>query len=90
MYTYFYDFINSFMGIANNTISTIIAQLITVCVSLGVLYLLTKLVFPTDTAVKKAVFITLFIVSMLCVLYSNGITLMTITQITSSLGVSAV
>lgn len=84
--SYFKDFMKVLLGESLST--CVVAELLTVGLSICILYLFTKLVFPKDSVVKKVVFIFLFVFAFLSVLYSNGITLLTITQLSPSLGVT--
>lgn len=86
MFNYFYDFIDGFFDMGNTVINTCVAQLLCVCLCICVIYLLTKIVFPKDSTVKKVVFCFLFVFAMLVVLYANGINLITITQTLAQLG----
>ncbi len=86
MFTYFNDFISGFLGIENAVITTVISQMLCVCLALCIIYLLTKLVFPKDGIVKRSVFIVLFVCAILTVLYANGFTLISVTQTLAQMG----
>lgn len=88
MLDYFVNFIISFVGI-NNNIAVVIASILSVTMTIAIMYLLTKIVFPRDTFIKNSVFLVIWIASILVVLISYDINPITIMQVSSEMGVSA-
>lgn len=86
MLQYFQNFIESFLGI-ESALSIPIATILAVSCALCVIYLLTKLVFPKDTIVKKSVFILIWIACIMVILSTYNVYPITIIQASSSLGV---
>lgn len=88
MVEYFREFVENFIGV-ESALSIPIATILAVSCALSVIYLLTKLVFPKDSIVKRVVFIVIWIACIMVILTTYNVYPITIMQASSSLGVLA-
>ena len=71
MYTYINEFFQTFTGLTSD-LTSLMSELVTVFLTITVLYLLFKIPFPKDTFIKKSGFFMLYLMAAVFIFYTNG------------------